>query len=67
MEVHLLDKKKELSSFVDSKYPGRTVVCIVDSKVRLFHADVVDAMNPFPMFAGEKAKSIVGVMDFKIS
>ncbi len=65
MEVHLLSKKKELSSLVDSKYPGRNVVYIVDSKVKLFHADVVDAMNSFPMFAGERAKSIVGVMDIQ--
>ncbi len=65
MEVHLLGKKKELSPLIDSKYPGRNVVYIVDSKVKLFHADVVDVINSFPMFAGERAKSIVGVMDIQ--
>ncbi len=65
MDVHILDDKKELSSLIDSKYPGRDVVYIVDSKIKLFHADIVDAMNSFPMFAGEKAKSIVGVMDIQ--
>ncbi len=63
MEVHLLDKKRELSDLISSMYPERNVVYFLDSKVKLFHFDVVDAMNSFPIFGGERAKSVVGVMD----
>jgi len=63
MEVYLLDKKKELSDLITSMYPGREILYFLDSKVKLFHVDVVDAMNSFPIFAGERAKSVVGVMD----
>ncbi len=65
MEVYLLASKEELASLMDSLYPGRNIFYIVDSKVKLFHPDVGDSMNSFPVFAGERAKSIVGVMDIQ--
>jgi 3-dehydroquinate synthase len=65
MEVYLLTSKKELAPLIDSLYPGRNVFYVVDSKVKLFHPEIGDAMNSFPMFAGERAKSIVGVMDIQ--
>ncbi len=65
MEVYLLDKKKELSDLIASTYPGRGIIYFLDSKVKLFHFDVVDVMNSFPIFAGERGKSVVGVMDIQ--
>ncbi len=65
MEVHLLDSKKEISALIDSLYPGRPLFYVIDSKVKLFHPEVGEATNSFPMFAGERAKSIVGVMDIQ--
>ncbi|WP_036224922.1 hypothetical protein [Mesoaciditoga lauensis] len=65
MEVYLLASKEELDPLIDSLYPGRNIFYIIDSKVKLFHPEVGDAMSSFPMFAGERAKSIVGVMDIQ--
>lgn len=65
MSVHLLGTKKELPDLIDYLYPERRRIYIVDSKVKLFHADVLNGIDSFPVFAGERAKSIVGVMDIQ--
>ncbi len=65
MEVYLLNFKKELLPLMDSLYPGREIFYIIDSKVKLFHPEIGNSMSSLPMFAGERAKSIVSVMDIQ--
>jgi 3-dehydroquinate synthetase len=63
MNVHLLDKKNELSAFLFSAYPERKFIYIIDSKIKLFHTDVAYDVDVAPIFAGERSKSIIGMMD----
>ncbi len=65
MAVHLLETKKEFPALIESLYPERKRVYVVDSKVKLFHAGILNGIDSFPVFAGERAKSIVGVMDIQ--
>ncbi len=65
MEVHLLDSKGDVTSLIEALYPGRSLFYVIDSKVKLFHPDIGEATSSFPVFAGERAKSIVGVMDIQ--
>ncbi len=65
MSVHLLDRKEELRTFLSSNYPKRNFLYVVDSKVKLFHADIAYDSDLAPMFAGERSKSIIGAMDIQ--
>lgn len=63
MSIHLLDKKSEFRAFLDFLYPQRRFIYIIDSKIKLFHTDFAYNLESSPIFAGERSKSIIGMMD----
>jgi len=63
MSVYLLQKKADFQEFIETLYHGREFIYIVDSKIRLFHTDFISSAESTPIFAGERAKSVIGMMD----
>jgi len=63
MSVHLFDKKNDFSNFLNALYPGRHFVYIIDSKIKLFHTEFAYNIDNTPFFAGERSKSVIGMMD----
>lgn len=63
MSVYLLQRKEDFRDFIESLYPGREFIYIVDSKIRLFHTDFANSVENTPIFAGERSKSVIGMMD----